>query len=165
MTQDETTKALELCISENLLCDVCPYSFVKDRIKQTAEDALALINLKDAKIAELEAEIDKQYEQAEADILGNISDGGTSCHWCIDKHRANAIREFVEKLGDGLAPTMTTLFVIGEILVDVSKSHLSSEEGVKKIRDVLGSNNVISSRFGLDKLLSKLVKEMTEDKT
>ncbi len=48
--------------------------------------------------ASLEAEVDKQYEQAKADILGNMSDGGTSCHWCIEQHRLNAIKEFAERL-------------------------------------------------------------------
>lgn len=53
-----------------------------------------------AEIKSLEAEIDKQYDQAEADILGNMADGGTSCHWCIEKHRNNAIKEFAERLID-----------------------------------------------------------------
>lgn len=47
---------------------------------------------------ELESEIDKQYEQAKADILGNISDGGTSCHWCIAQHESEARKEFAERL-------------------------------------------------------------------
>ena len=51
-----------------------------------------------AEIERLESEIDKQYEQAEANILANMADGGTSCHWCIDKHRAEAIKEFAERL-------------------------------------------------------------------
>lgn len=65
------------------------------------EDVLAIddfINRQKAEIEELEAEIDKQYEQAKADILGNMADGGTSCHWCIDQHRAEAVKEFVEML-------------------------------------------------------------------
>ena len=45
---------------------------------------------------ELASEIDKQYEQAKADILGNISDGGTSCHWCIAQHESEARKEFAE---------------------------------------------------------------------
>ena len=56
------------------------------------------ISRQKAEIKELEAEIDKQYEQAKADILGNMADGGTSCHWCIDQHRANAVKEFSEML-------------------------------------------------------------------
>ena len=60
--------------------------------------ALDLINRQKAEIEELEAEIDRQYEQAKADILGNMSDGGTSCHWCIDQHRTEAIKDFAERL-------------------------------------------------------------------
>jgi hypothetical protein len=45
-----------------------------------------------------ESEIDKQYEQAKADILGNMADGGTSCHWCIEQHRSYAIKEFWDRL-------------------------------------------------------------------
>ena len=56
------------------------------------------INRQKAEIERLEAEYEKVYEQAEANILGNMADGGTSCHWCIDKHRANAIKEFAYKL-------------------------------------------------------------------
>ena len=61
-------------------------------------DLLGIITRKNEEIESLEAEIDKQYEQAKADILGNMADGGTSCHWCIDQHRAKAIREFAERL-------------------------------------------------------------------
>ena len=49
-------------------------------------------------IERLEAEVDKQYEQAKADILGNMADGGTSCHWCIAQHEANARKEFAKRL-------------------------------------------------------------------
>jgi DNA repair exonuclease SbcCD ATPase subunit len=61
-------------------------------------DARAELQKAESEIESLEAEIDKQYEQAKADILGNMSNGGTSCHWCIDKHRAEAIKEFAERL-------------------------------------------------------------------
>jgi hypothetical protein len=49
-----------------------------------------------AEIERLEAEVDKQYEQAEADILANMADGGMSCHWCITEHKAEAIKDFAE---------------------------------------------------------------------
>ncbi len=60
--------------------------------------ALELIKDLQEENASLEAEVDKQYEQAKADILGNMSDGGTSCHWCIEQHKLNAINEFAERL-------------------------------------------------------------------
>ena len=80
------------------------------RAEYTETDYLDCVEVKDLKLAlelikdlqeenaSLEAEVDKQYEQAKADILGNMSDGGTSCHWCIEQHRANAVKEFAEKL-------------------------------------------------------------------
>jgi hypothetical protein len=61
-------------------------------------DALDLINRQKAEIEELETEIDKQYEQAKADIIGNMADGGISCHWCIDQHKVEAVKEFAEML-------------------------------------------------------------------
>ena len=61
-------------------------------------DIYDLINHLQAENEELEKEIDQQYEQAQADILGNIADGGTSCHWCIAQHKAEAYKEFAERL-------------------------------------------------------------------
>ena len=55
-------------------------------------------NRQKAEIEELEKEYDKVYEQAEANILGNMADGGTSCHWCIEKHKAEATKEFADRL-------------------------------------------------------------------
>lgn len=51
-----------------------------------------------ADIKYLEAEYDHVYEQAEADIHGNIADGGTSCHWCMDKTRDDTVRKMQEKI-------------------------------------------------------------------
>jgi hypothetical protein len=58
-----------------------------------------------AEFEELEAEYEKVYEQAEADILGNLPQGGASCHWCIDKHKEYAIKEFAERLKEYLEIT------------------------------------------------------------
>lgn len=65
---------------------------------EAVEKANEIINRQKAEIDRLEGEIDKQYEQAKADILGNMADGGTSCHWCIEQHKAEAVKEFVEQL-------------------------------------------------------------------
>ena len=86
------------------------------RAEHAETDYLDCVEVKDLKLAlelikdlqeenaSLEAEIDKQYEQAKADILGNMSDGGTSCHWCIEQHRLNAFKEFAEILKQYCAP-------------------------------------------------------------
>lgn len=44
-------------------------------------------------IQDLELQIDNQYEQAKSDILGNMADGGTSCHWCIENHISEALKK------------------------------------------------------------------------
>lgn len=41
---------------------------------------------------------EERYEEAEANIRAGIANGGTSCHWCEDTIRKNAIKEFAEKL-------------------------------------------------------------------
>lgn len=94
-TDEEIKKALECCKKDD--CDNCPNNF-GNCYANLAGYALDHINRYEAELEELEAEIDKQYEQAKADILGNMSDGGTSCHWCIDGHRTVAIKEFAERL-------------------------------------------------------------------
>lgn len=88
---------------------------------------------------ELEADVDKQYEQAKADILGNMADGGTSCHWCINQHRAEAVREFVERLLERVA--VKTL---------VGKSEYYSD-------------GFIEATCWYDEEIDNLVKEMTEE--
>ena len=62
------------------------------------KNAYTLIINQQAEIEELNAEIDKQYEQAVVDIKGNLADGGVSCHWCIEQNKAEAIRYFAERL-------------------------------------------------------------------
>lgn len=63
-----------------------------------------------------ETNYDKVYEQAKADIIGNMADGGTSCHWCMDaqyqRGRKDAATEIFSRLlkavgdhGNGYIPT------------------------------------------------------------
>lgn len=101
MTDAEITKALECHADIDIAtCKVCAYDGVLRCGHQLCHDALDLISRQKAEIERLEAEIDKQYEQARADILGNMSDGGASCHWCISQHKSEAIKEFTERLED-----------------------------------------------------------------
>ncbi len=62
------------------------------------DNALALIKELTEEIKYLEADYDRVYEQAEADIRGNMADGGTSCHWCADKTKADTVRKMQERL-------------------------------------------------------------------
>lgn len=92
--------------------------------------------------ARLKVEAEESYRQAEADINANIADGGTSCHWCIDKHRAEAVREFAERLK--AVPIKCGLPLLG----------LSTKE---EIEDYF---NDIMMQVG--NAVNNLVKEMTE---
>ena len=105
MTDNEIIKALECCSTYGVSCTNCPayVSSEKSTCREVLKGAVEIINRQKAEIEELETEIDKQYEQAKADILGNMADGGVSCHWCIEEHRANAIKECFEKVRERLA--------------------------------------------------------------
>lgn len=59
----------------------------------------------------------------------------------------------VEMLKEKLYPAAKALFIIGETLVDVSKSHISKEVAIEKIRDCMYDTDVIGSRYRVDKLI------------
>lgn len=59
----------------------------------TKENEELKSDLKDA-----EEEYERVYEQAEADIRGNMADGGTSCHWCIAGHRADVVKKMQDRM-------------------------------------------------------------------
>lgn len=104
MTDSEIIKALECCLVTGqcktgcfvdvLECERVLFDAVKDLLKRQQAEIERL----KAENAELEAEVEKQYEQARADILGNMADGGASCHWCIAEHKKNAVKDFAERL-------------------------------------------------------------------
>lgn len=97
--REEIIKALECCsVWEN--CDGCTYrnSVALGCTSKMMRAALALIKELTEEIKDLEAEYDRVYEQAEADIRGNMADGGTSCHWCIDKTKTDTVRKMQEKI-------------------------------------------------------------------
>lgn len=84
---------------------------LENRVKELEEE-----------IKDLEAEYDRVYEQAEADIRGNMADGGTSCHWCMDKTRADVVKR------------MQTMF---EERLDISACGYSAEEVVSDVLETL----------------------------
>jgi hypothetical protein len=94
MTDKAIIKALEYCSTG----EPCFFCFYQKQCEESdlAQHALDLINRQQAEIEELKAEYEKVYEQAEADILGNLPQGGASCHWCIDKHKEYAIKECLD---------------------------------------------------------------------
>lgn len=123
-TDNEIIKGLEIC-SNNGDCKECPinphhgnYGYCTslaikaaldliNRLQAKLDEAEDTIQFADkelkkanTEIERLEAEIDKQYEIAEANVRAEIASGGTSCHWCEDKVRAEAYKEFAERLKD-----------------------------------------------------------------
>lgn len=177
MTDKEIIKALECCgkpVDENS-CSECPYHCYEEDCHKLLPQAIDLINRQQAeienyiKVAEyqqnltlkksfeikelkaeierLEAEIDKQYEQAKADILGNMADGGESCHWCIDEHRKNAIKEFAEKL--------KAKFSDIEYVIKTHRKTLPVERVKAEVDAVLQN--------GCSNIIDKVLKEMEDE--
>lgn len=102
-------------------------------------DALGLIKRQQAEIerlktenAELEAEVETQYEQARADILGNMADGGVSCHWCIAENKKNAIKDFAERIKATFPPrdkcTLDDCYTLDKIDEIVAEMEGENEE-------------------------------------
>ena len=99
--KEEIIKALECHASGKLVeCEQCPldkaHLFNATCVQAMCDNALALIKELTEEIEGLEADYDRVYEQAEADIRGNMADGGTSCHWCHDKTRADTVEKMKE---------------------------------------------------------------------
>ena len=89
--------------------------------------ALTLIKELTEEIKELEADYDCVYEQAEADIRGNMADGGTSCHWCIAGHRREVVQQMQsmikeECLAGGIYPAF-----VARVVENVGKKLLEDE--------------------------------------
>ena len=76
-----------------------------ERLRQVGEYAAKIKELTE-EIKDLEAEYDRVYEQAEADIRGNMADGGTSCHWCMDKTKADTVKRMREMLNQRIDRTL-----------------------------------------------------------
>ena len=64
----------------------------------TMKNTIALIKELTEEIRDLETDYDRVYEQAAADIHGNMTDGGTSCHWCMDKTKADTVKRMQDAL-------------------------------------------------------------------
>ena len=72
---------------------------------------------------------DKVYEQAENDILANMSDGGTSCHWCIEQHEKKASKETAEKFAKAVKDRIKWLQKwYNEEIIDTSYNGITTNE-------------------------------------
>lgn len=117
--REEIVKALECCYALSSDCSSCP--FVKDNKSCVCLSLMAFALIKELiqEIKDLEAEYDRAYEQAEADIRGNMADGGTSCHWCADKTKADTVKRMQKLFEERLDITVcgySTEEVIGDVL-------------------------------------------------
>ena len=77
-------------------------------------------------IKDLEEEYDRVYEQAEADIHGNMADGGTSCHWCIDKTREDTVKRMCKRIEE--ESWYEVLYEEERCLIDVDDINLIAKE-------------------------------------
>ena len=95
--REEIIKMLE-CWSSEYGCTGCPLidqgCFDCGHMPvEISRSILALIKELTEEIKDLEADYDRVYEQAEADIHANMADGGTSCHWCIAGHKRDTVHK------------------------------------------------------------------------
>ena len=75
-----------------------------------------------------------------------------------EKGYNDAIEELTEDIKKILAPTVSTLFLISEILVVAGKQHISPEEALKNIRACLSEKQPICSKLQLEEVLDTYVK-------
>ena len=88
------------------LCVACDDEDCDKCVAQLLGQSLSLIKELTGEIKDLEADYDRVYEQAEADIHGNMADGGTSCHWCMDKTKADTVKRMQEMLNQKIDRTL-----------------------------------------------------------
>ena len=98
---------------------------LENRVKELTEE-----------IKDLEAEYDRVYEQAEADIHGNMADGGMSCHWCMDETKADTVKRMQERLKELYTDEIITddmtvaIGVIKQNIDDIAKELLEGKSDV-----------------------------------
>lgn len=73
-----------------------------------------------------------------------------TCH-CIDK-----TEKVFDKVKEKMYSMASTFFLISETLVNESKRHISSEEAIEKIRELMQMNNIPCSCFAVDKMLEEI---------
>ena len=131
--RERIVKALECCLADRVICDNCP---IQKECESNPFDAtlaryaLTLIKELTEEIKDLEADYDRVYEQAEADIHGNMADGGTSCHWCMDKTKVDTVKRMQtmikeECIAGGIYPAF-----VARVIENVGKKILEGKSDV-----------------------------------
>lgn len=110
-----------------------------------------------------EEEYEKIYEQAEATVLSNIADGGTSCHWCMNKHEGigykKGSKETVEKFAEMLKKK------ISSIIIELKANWATKEvEGFEKDVHELTCNCILNTLNTVkDITIDEICKELADE--
>lgn len=116
--REDIIKALECCYTLSSDCLSCPFIEDNKSCASISLMAFALIKELMQEIKDLEADYDRVYEQAEADIHGNMADGGMSCHWCMEKTKADTAKRMQKLFGERLDITVCG-YSTDEVVSDV----------------------------------------------
>lgn len=106
MEKEHIIKALECCFVQEANCPECPYTGTYPECQgYVGNQAISLICEQEKRIEELEkeaafweGETDNAIDIAEGNIRAEIASGGTSCHWCEDKIKADTVRKMQEAI-------------------------------------------------------------------
>lgn len=101
-------------------------------------------------------EYDNIYEQAEANVLANIADGGTSCQWCIEQHEKKASEKFMSvarELEDLKQNLEDSVVLSVNDWIDFNKEH--ANELIKTREEEYGLGYNQGSKETAEKILKK----------
>lgn len=151
MERKQIIKALECCTSLGG-CYGCPLSYdyaptTNCKLK-LLKSALALINELTEELAEAESEAEKAISIAEGNIRAEIASGGTSCHWCEDKVKADTVRKMQERLKNR---------------IEHSTYNANTERKTVRKEELLEQVNWVYKEV-VPNLIDQIAKEMLEEK-
>ena len=156
MSYDEVVNNLE-CIVKRYKDTTHHVSCIVDM--NILKDTLDLINRQQEEIEKL------KYDLGWAKIDVNaVRDDLTEYYTKkLKTAKSETIKKITEKIKKEITPTIIALFSISEILVDVSKSHISQNDAFYEIRNKLQESNIIYSRLKLEQMIEDIVKEMDDN--
>lgn len=82
-----------------------PYAFVAEILAKKWQPKIP-----EGAVVLTDDEYEKIYEQAEATVLSNIADGGTSCHWCMNKHEEIGYKQGSKETAEKFAERVKMAF-------------------------------------------------------
>ena len=182
LTDSEIGKALEICASSTNGCShnkyTCEDCYLNGQPMCSAvlhQDTIDLINRLQATIKELTEQFNEQGQaydvlykeslslKAENERLNFLlNDAYENNHGLVElleRAKAEAYKEFAERLQKKIDPTLIAVTMIGNILVEVSKSHITADNAIEKIREYL-KDLEIETRLSFDMAVCNLLKEL-----